>query len=380
MSKVIYVGFINETKAVFKRSISLAAETKGLYLVKLLSQMNHSVHVIVSAPLADSNASIEEENYEEEYGKLTLSPCQKRSNKILRFLDNRKRAKWLSEKVIESTDASSIVIVYHSGSLIRPLLKAKKKIGFKLIIEAEELYGLMPISSVSSKTEFAFFDRADGFIPITPKLNEAINKDNKPFAVFYGAYDLPTLVEKKNSNGKNIVFAGTFENGLNRGTLALEITKHLPQDFTMHLLASSNTDRAKTIVDDFLKANPNHCPIVFEGTKTGADFNNFLQTCDVAVSPQDDKTAFGLYSFPSKIVVYLANGLPVVATKLDVIANSPFLSCVKMVNENEPKAMAEAIISFANDEKKKNGREIIKEEAQRFEKQLKTMIEEVEEA
>jgi hypothetical protein len=377
MGKLLYAGFINEPHAETKRLISLAAETKGRYLVGCLGRIKGAVTVLVPAPSADPNQATREESFQEENATFVYSPCGKRTNKILRYIDNLRRRRWLYRRIVRETDRSSIVIVYHSGSLIAPVLKAKRKRGFKLIIEAEELYGLMPNPPLSTKKELAFFDRADGFIPITPKLNETINRNRKPFAVFYGAYDLPVLSGVKSKSTKNVVFAGTFENGLNRGHLALEISNYLPVGYALNLLSSSNPERAKSLIDLFEKKNPKHCPILFQGTKIGDDFNRFLQSCDVAISPQDDKTPFSLYSFPSKVVVYLANGLPVVATKLDVIKQSPFSSYVEMVEQNDPKIMAKAIVEIAEESNPKDGRAAIKSEAAHFEGELIKLLDEV---
>ena len=71
-------------------------------------------------------------------------------------------------------------MVYHSLGYMSLREKNLKKLkGFKLIIEAEEIYGDVIGDEKTSQKEYEFFKIADGFIFPTELLSEKVNTEKK---------------------------------------------------------------------------------------------------------------------------------------------------------------------------------------------------------
>lgn len=67
------------------------------------------------------------------------------------------------------------------------------------------------------------------------------------------------------------------------------------------------------------------------------------------MSTQDPSAAFNSTSFPSKILVYLANGLKVVSIRIPAIEQSAVVDSLVFYDKQTPEKIAEAILSASKD-------------------------------
>lgn len=371
---LVFCCFANHPKA-HQRLLSRAAEAKSKYLISQFSGFDKELLVLVNSPLLNPNESTDEESFVDGGISYRYAPSAKRNNKLVRFFDNRSRGEWLYKTLVNCCSKDSIVVIYHSPSIIGPVSRAKKKVGFKLVVEVEELYAYMPDPKISLERELAFLRKGDAFIPATKSIDKAVNKNRKPSVVYYGTYLLPEAIKKMvfTDELKHVVFAGTFT-GLNRGLIALAVARYLPNGYAMEILPSGDSEKSLQIVTDFKAKNKTDCKITIHQTKTGDDFTDFLQSCQVGLSVQDDKTTFSSFSFPSKVIVYLSCGLPVVSTKLQVLTDSPFASCITQVENNDPEKLAEAILASSKVGSSKDCILSVRREAANFAKDLSMLI------
>lgn len=79
----------------------------------------------------------------------------------------------------------------------------------------------------------------------------------------------------------------------------------------------------------------------------GDDYINLIQKCKIGLSTQNPSAAFNATSFPSKILIYLSNGLRVVTINIPAISNSAVSECLYFYNEQTPQEIAKAIMSVA---------------------------------
>ena len=238
------------------------------------------------------------------------------------------------------------VIVYHSLSYITPIKMAKALKKFRLIMEIGEIYGDVINSNKAKKKEFSLFRKADAYIFSTEFLNEKINTENKPAAVIYGTYKVETDRKIPYNDGKiHCVYAGTLDPRKGCG-LVVEAAEFLPENYHVHILGFGN-DEDKKYLENALQMvrEKTACTITYDGLRSGEEYIQFIQNCDIGLSPQNPTAAFNETSFPSKVLSYLANGLRVVSINLKSITRSAVSDMLYYYKEGTPQALAAAIQS-----------------------------------
>lgn len=377
MEKFIYCTYMN-VEGAQDLVAALAGEIKSRYLISQLRKILPELTVITMASPEDVGQSFPQKEIRDGNVKFVVPPSDKADNKILSFINNRKRERWFRRYLHDNCDKNTVVFFYHSLGSIGILTKAQKKIGFKLVGEVEEIYSYMQLYKKKRKFEIRELRKCDAFIPITKNINSVVNLSNKPYVVYYGAYDNPPENDSfKFNDGKiHAVFAGGFFGEWNRGRIALSIAPYLPANWKLELLPPSYYEEAKEIVDDFLSTHEVACEVELHRRKTGKEYTDFLQACDIAISVQDSTRIFNAYSFPSKVTVYLSCGLWVVSTKLEVFDNCGLASCVTQIDNNDSKEFANALIENVGHDKKEI-LETYEREKKAFEDSLRKLVEDV---
>jgi hypothetical protein len=113
--------------------------------------------------------------------------------------------------------------------------------------------------------------------------------------------------------------------------------------------------------------------ITYDGLLRGEDYIQFLQKCHIGLSTQNPDAEFNDTSFPSKILSYMANGLRVVSVRIKAIEISAIGNEVYYYDEQNPKDIAQAIMSIDFNEPY-NSREIIKKLDAKFSKEIKDLL------
>lgn len=91
------------------------------------------------------------------------------------------------------------------------------------------------------------------------------------------------------------------------------------------------------------------CDIRYEGLKTGNDFSSFIQKCDIGLSTQNPDGQYNDTSFPSKVLMYLSNGLKVVSIDIPVLRDSKVAECIFYAKSVNGEDIAKAILNAACD-------------------------------
>ena len=69
----------------------------------------------------------------------------------------------------------------------------------------------------------------------------------------------------------------------------------------------------------------------------------FIQKCDIGLSSQNPDGQYNTTSFPSKVLMYLSNGLSVVSIDIPVLRDSKVTKCIFYAKSKEGKDIAEAL-------------------------------------
>lgn len=372
MKKIIYVGYYNSLKNEQKRNCVLAATNKMDYIIeKLDEEYQVTVLSISESRETKSYSKIEEKLFNK--SKLILFPTLKYGNGIQRKIQRFFIKLHFIKYILQNTNKSTKIIVYHSLGYMNIIKWLKKIKQFKLILEVEEIYADVLEDKKLREKEISFTQIADGYIFPTELLNKEINKENKPYCIIHGTYKVEEeRKEKFNDNKIHIVYAGTFDP--RKGILeAIKSTEYLDNKYHLHILGFGTTQEIENVQSMIKEKKNNTCLITYEGLKSGDEYIELIQKCNIGLSPQDPTAIFNETSFPSKILSYMANGLRVVSIKIPSIQKSQIGKYMYYYDKQSPKEIAE-VIKKINLSDKYNSRNIIKKLDNEFKVSINNLL------
>lgn len=325
------------------RDNSPAADTKIDYIISVLNRLGYGVDLISRASSAEPyflHSSVENVRdntirYFSSFGR-TTSP--------LRILNRW----WLEFQFffwcLTNIKRKEQIIVYHSLGYDSAFLKLQKLKSIRIIGEVEEIYqDVSKQTSSRCRNEYKFIDVCEKYIFPTQLLDQKVNKQNRPSLVIYGVYATESITEKKFSDGKiHVVYGGTLDPNKGGAAAAAAATEFLPANYHVHICGFGDSTQIKAIVNDIQAKSK--ASVTFDGELKGDDYKHFIQKCDIGLSTQDPNAAFNSTSFPSKIFVYLANGLKVVSIRIPAIEQSAVVENLTFYDMQIPEKIAEAIV------------------------------------
>lgn len=255
------------------------------------------------------------------------------------------------------------VIVYHSlgyDSIFIRLFLLKK---IRIIGEIEEIYQDVSKQAASRcRNEYRFIDICEKYIFPTHLIDQKFNKSHKPSLVVHGVYAAENTTEKKLSDGKiHVVYGGTLDPNKG-GATAAAAAEFLPSNYHVHICGFGDSAQIQDIVTDTQAKSES--TVTFDGEMKGDDYKHFIQKCHIGLSTQDPNAAFNSTSFPSKILVYLTNGLKVVSIRIPAIEQSAVAGSLIFYDTQTPEKIAEAIMCASKENE--CGNEILKKLDERF--------------
>lgn len=296
-------------------------------------------------------------------------------NKIFRILRKLKMDIQLFKYLLKNTQRNEQIIVYHSISIILPILIAKKIKKFKIILELEEKYqDINKMSSIDKYLENKMINNADKYIYATELFKEII-EENKPYVICNGVYNVQKKYNESFKDDKiHIIYAGIIDKIKKGAFSAAELALHLDSRYHIHIIGFGNENDIKEL-KDYIDKNKKDttCIITYDGIYKGEEYTKFLQKCDIGLSTQDSTLQYNNTSFPSKILSYLSNGLRVVTVRISVIEKSKIGDIMYYYDENNCEQIARKIRSI-NLDSFYDSRQKINELDKEFKKEIKKLI------
>lgn len=278
---------------------------------------------------------------------------------------------------------NDLVVVYHSLFYLIPMGILKKIKHIKFILEIEELYSFL--SEKNRKfwdKEIDLINSASAYLLVNDLIDEKISRGSKQAVISYGNYSVPSSLKYEifeYEDYTNIVYAGVIENIRKAAFMAIESARYLNVNFRIHILGFGNEEDISNLKEKIRNINSelNTEMVIFHGSMSGDHYHKFLQACDIALSCHiydESMIASADYTFPSKIITYMANGLSVVSTDIRSVRNSELGKYITFYRENSPSEMAKAILSLS-DFTQVNMREEIKKMDEQFVLDLGELLE-----
>ena len=268
--------------------------------------------------------------------------------------------------------------VYHSLPLMKYVKFLKKVKKFKLISEVEEIYGDVLKSQKTINRELDYFKCADAYIFCTGLLSKPANPLGKPEAVSHGSYKvIPEMSGSFEDDKIHVVYAGTLCTEKGGVYSAVSSGLFLDSRYHLHILGSgtdSEVKRVKALIKSV--SEKSECKVTYDGAFYGKKYYEFLQKCHIGLSTQNPYEPFNNSSFPSKVLVYMANGLRVVSVRIPAIEQSAVGEYMCFYDNPDPEKIAGTIKSVDLNSGY-DGRKIIERIHEDFLEDLKVLLDSI---
>lgn len=343
--KIKCLAYFDTLDSTDNRTNNPAAFTKASYIFDCFRRLGYEVDILSASGTVGKKACKGKTRLIGDGITLTTLSCLGRGSRIKNVIGRFLLYLNLFIRLLFFVDKGDVLWVYHSLALmwVVRLLKTVKR--FTLLLEVEELYGDVMKSSKTVNRELEFFKCGDAYIFCTGLLNDVANPQNKPYAVAHGTYKPEPCYDVSFCDEKlHVVYAGTFSSKKGGVYTAVNTALYLNEKYHLHILGSGSGDEIKKVTSLIKKtADRCRCTLTYDGCILGEEYSKFLQRCHIGLSTQNPYEPFSNSSFPSKILVYMANGLRVVSVKIPVVEQSGVGRSVSFYNNPNPEEVAKAI-------------------------------------
>lgn len=375
LGKVYYVGYYVDEFLAKEYNHFPSALPKMNYIINAVKKSGHNIEV-VSLCTAKANRvrfrKVKIDNNEEHLFFSSVAGFRKIRQLMLQLN--------VFFYLIFHLRANDKVIIYHSLSYKIWLKVFLTFFRSKCIVEVEELYSYVNKGWENRRRrEIDLINSFDYHICVNERIASTVTNGKNKAILSYGSYYLPNYNKHIITTDEiHLVYAGVIESNRNAACLAVEAMKYLPSNYKLHVLGFGNEEDIQKIKSKMQAINSifgEKCE--FCGEMHGEEYYSFLQKCNIGLSthqyfPSDMLSAD--YSFPSKILTYMANGLKVVAQKIESLTNSSISDFITYYIDPKPEEIAKAIISV-NTNDGYDGRKIISKLDQSFCCEIKKLLE-----
>ena len=280
---------------------------------------------------------------ENEFHRYISTMC--RSNVLLRIISRLWMCAQLLSYLFFKVRQNESILVYHSLAYVLPIkifrFFSKKEIHF----EVEELFhAAYKDSVVQIEQEKKYLRNASGYLLVNDLIGNLCDF-NAPSVVCYGEYTRTSIPKLSFDDDKiHIVYAGVINED---AFMAVEISRYLPNKYVIHILGYGSEDsiiKLKEKVKE-IHTDSESCIVSYDGCKSGEEYILFLAKCRIGICPRILDDSLSDYTFPSKVLAYISNGLLPICSPLSCIKESKIYNHVLLAKQVSPDAFAEAIMS-----------------------------------
>lgn len=343
---IYYIGYYDcEKNSHEERKSFPAATNKMKYLISALEEIGEDVVEVVSPAETVKYSWVRGRRVT--LGKqvsLKTFPSLSGRSKIVRAFGHLVTRLYFFLYLLTHVTDSDQMIVYHSLVYMKEISLVRKITKCALIMEVEEIYADVYEDRQLRSKEIQFLRSADKYIFITDLLRREIDEDKK-FTIFHGTYRVMPNYDLVFQDGKtHVVYAGTF-NPIKGGVFqAIAAAEYLDESYVLHILGGGSSSEIQNVKSKICEmSNKTKCVIRYDGYKCGVEFDAFIQACHIGLSTQQPEGKYNATSFPSKILMYMSNGIHVVSVRIPAVESSAVGSYMYYYDYQDAKSIAEAI-------------------------------------
>lgn len=340
---IYYVGYYMDYEYLHQVKAAVSAVSKMNYIATLLKVIDSVSIVSRSYSIVNKQMKARELKIDDSLNLINFKSYRS-LGRITRNLNRLYVNKQLENYCLKNIKSTDVVVIYHSTDDLKLIELLKQKIGCKIVLEVEEIYADVTNDKDLKLRELKAFENCDGFIISVEELYQAL-KIKKPYIVINGTYKPESLREVSFDDTMiHCVYAGTFDQAKGGALAAVKAAEFLPKQYHMHILGFGTEKQVINLKNEINKVqNKTNCILTYDGLKSGEEYIEFLQKCHIGLCTQIPDAKYVETSFPSKILVYLANGLRVLSVYIPTIANSKVGNLLYYYNEQNPQVIAQAI-------------------------------------
>ena len=345
-----------------ERNAPLASESICLYVKSILEEnsdtLNSCLHFV---NLANSKKAFSlEKNYSNgNYHQIGTVSFGKLYRKLIWKNRYWKKVYKFCKKNLKEDD---VLIFYHSLYLNNLFKKIKNNLKCKIILIGAEIYSDVDGNSKNRSLELESYAYANAHVLISETLKQELSI-NRPYLILsgdYSGYDSEITKFSSKDNMIHLVYSGTFDPVKGGVYSAIQAFEKLNNKYMLHILGFGDEELVKKTIAN----SPCKDRIVFEGSKRGKEYLDFLTKCDIGLSTQNENKTFNNSSFPSKIITYAKCNLAVVSTPSISVLSSEFAEIVTLSKSSNSEDIAQAILDSKSISK--NSKEFLKSIELRF--------------
>ena len=374
--KIYYICFYAEPEISNKIVSYPSVWSKMDYIVLKLKQCGFKIELLSVAVSTGGAFKGFRKKFDGQETHLYLS-----SYRFKNFILNKMSTVWHWLKIITylliKVKSDDIVLVYHSIYNLRWLNIYNGIFHKEFYLEIEDIFSALNEKNQHFMTaEWNLFKKAKGCICVNDLIAEKLQKVSKIKTIIsYGSYLLPAYKKKKVDNRIHLVYAGVIEQDRKAAFLAVNAMKYLPLNYSLSVLGFGEQEDIDALIKliEKVKRKTNNSNINFYGRMSGKKYYEFLQKCDIGLSTHmydEFNKASADNTFPSKVLVYMANGLRVVAQNIRCLQKSELNKYIFFYENPEEEKVAEAIKRI-NIDSSYDGRKVISKLDEKFEINLR---------
>lgn len=353
--RLFYIGFYGDEQSYSEgRHVVPAGANKMDYIAYAMSEAGLNVEIISPAWLKYDKIKgykfIKQRRiavYENVNG--ILSPSFTLPFRALKLLTVLFSKLWLILYIICNVRRHDKVVVYHSPFYLNCIYWLKRIIGFKLVLEVEEIYTYaFSLNHSYLKKELKLIRAADKYILVNDLIGEFFDINEADTIVCYGSYKISSANSaiKFNDSKIHLVYAGSLGKYKGGAQNAIQSAKYLSNKYAMHILGVAEGENRRRILNEIEEINSiSDCKVKYEGCKLGDEYASFMQGCDIGLNPQTWGD-YMLYAYPSKTLSYLCFRLNVVTSPLKTLKVSKLNDLFFYTEQDTPESIAQAIMQI----------------------------------
>ena len=373
---IYYIGYYCRKEDIGIRYGAVSAISKMDYILSVLERQSDNVEVLSRSYLLKKKPKTADQEFLiGTSSKLKYFSDIDGTNRLRRFFARanvNRNLKGFCKNGIEPMDT---VVIYHSTDDLPIIKYLKDNIKCKVVLEIEEIYSDVHDKGNLREKEEEAIKLADGYIVAVESMKKIL-PEGRPYVVVNGTYTAEKERNVSFSDEKvHCIYAGTFDPTKGGAAAAAAAAAFLPEKYHVHILGFGTEEQKQNLINQIEKVKKNtKCTLTYDGLKTGEEYIQFLQKCHIGLCTQIPDAKYTETSFPSKVLVYLANGLRVLSVRIPAVENSAVGGILYYYDNQLPQEIANAIMSIPMEEDY-NSRQLLNQLDEDCENNLKRLME-----
>jgi len=379
MKRIKFITYYSDFNNPINRTNTAPATEVSKFIVELLNECGYGVDIIAPNIIKerDNSKLYKTQKYNLDENNTIIYPWGFGLKKKLGRINALISLLWLFFYVLFHVKNNELCFVYHAY-LIIPVIKALIKIKkIKVFMWVGELYtNYTDYKNKKFTIEFEkqYLSKVDSFIFSSYAIEKVVNVNKVPYLVFPGTLHYEEFEPSNFGDGKiHIVYAGNLNK--NKGAWeTVDCAKFLDENYHIHILGHDSkavVDPLKEYIEEVNKKSK--ASVTYDGFMSGEEFYSFLQKCHVGSAFQNQSKEYNYASFPSKVQLYMGNGLRVISPRIKVIEDSDYGKYIYFTDTQSPEEFANIIKNMDWDDGY-NGVEIIKQFHERAKNELNSIL------